>query len=278
MTHGDLSGITSALFVPATVERRIDTALASSAHVVIVDLEDAVPENGKDAARDLAAARLGGVDRAGLALRINGATTRHFDADVRMAAGLRLDALVLPKATPEAVDALGPEGPPVWALIETADGLRRAHSVATRPRVSCLVLGSVDLAAELGLIARPDGLELLHARAALVLNSVAAGLRPPLDGVCLRTGDTAALDAEARLARSLGFGGKLCIHPDQLATVHAAFAPGKAELAWARRVLAASETAARDGRGAVVLDGAMVDRPVVEQARRLLATATQETT
>ena len=273
-----MSGIRSALFVPANVERRVERALASGAHAVIVDLEDAVPAGHKDEARACAATMLGAGARPGTTLRINGAGTRWFAADVALVATLRLDAIVLPKATPEAVDALGPDGPPVWALIETADGLRRAYDVACRPRVARLLLGSVDLAAELGLLARDDGLELLDARSRLVLDSRAAGIDAPLDGVCLAVRDTHALEREARLARSLGFGGKTCIHPDQLAVVHAAFAPAERELDWARRVIDAASAAAREGQGAVLLDGAMVDRPVVERARQLLAIATQETT
>jgi citrate lyase subunit beta/citryl-CoA lyase len=276
MHRPHLSGITTALFAPATVERRVRHALASPAGVVIVDLEDAVPEDGKAAARATAEAILATSERPGTALRVNGAGTAHHTADLALAARLRLDAIVLPKATPEAVDGLGDDGPPVWALIETADGLRRAYDVARRARVQRLLLGSVDLAAELGLVARDDGLELLHARSCLVLESAAAGLPAPLDGVCLSVRDPIALQREARLARSLGFGGKLCIHPDQLAVVGAVFAAGEHELAWARRVIDAAAVAARDGQGAVLLDGAMVDRPVVERARQLLATANQE--
>lgn len=273
-----MSGIRSALFVPANVERRVLRALDSPAHAVIVDLEDAVPEAEKAAARASAATLLGGGGRPGTTLRINGAETPHFAADLELAVTLPLDAIVLPKADPGAVAALGPDGPPVWALIETADGLRRAYEVARHPRVTRLLLGSVDLAAELGLLARDDGLELLDARSRLVLDSRAAGIEAPLDGVCLATRDPAVLERETRLARSLGFGGKTCIHPDQLAVVHAAFAPTEHEIVWARRVIDAAAVAARDGQGAALLDGTMVDRPVVEQARRLLATAIQETT
>jgi citrate lyase subunit beta/citryl-CoA lyase len=273
-----MSGIRSALFVPANVERRVQRALASPAHAVIVDLEDAVPEAEKAAARASAASVLAAGGRPGTTLRINGADTPHFAADLAFAATLALDAIVLPKANPSAVAALGPDGPPVWALVETADGLRRAYEVACQPRVTRLLLGSVDLAADLGLLARDDGLELLDARSRLVLDSRAARIEAPLDGVCLAPRDPVALEREARLARSLGFGGKTCIHPDQLAVVHAAFAPGEQELAWARRVIDTAQRAARDGQGAALLDGTMVDRPVVERARRLLATATQETT
>jgi citrate lyase subunit beta/citryl-CoA lyase len=271
-----MTDIATALFVPATVEHRVRKALGSPADAVIVDLEDGVPEGGKDVARETAAAVLAGGNRPGTALRINGVDTPHFAEDLRLAASLPLDALVLPKASPRALQALDPGDLPVWALIETAVGLRHAYDVAAHPRVALLILGTVDLAADLGLGAREDGLELLHARSTVVLESRAAGIAAPLDGVCLTVGDDDAVRTQAELARSLGFGGKLCIHPNQLSAVKAAFAPSEESLAWAREVIDASDRAEADGLGAVLVAGQMVDLPVVNQARRLLRAATQE--
>jgi len=166
--------------------------------------------------------------------------------------------------------ALGPSGPPVIALIETARGLRRAHEVATRiPRVLALMLGNVDLAVELGATPGPDGRELLFARSALVVDSIAAGLGGPIDGPCTAIDDDDALRTEAVAAKALGFAAKVCIHPRQLAIVHDVFTPTDEELAWARRVVDAAGAA--KGRGAIAVDGQMVDAPVVARARRLLA-------
>jgi citrate lyase beta subunit len=264
-----LDGARSFLFVPATDARRVDNALASDAHAVIVDLEDAVAQDAKDDARRLVAERLCAPRAGGGAqlVRINGLDTPHARADLQAIEGLALDGVVVPKAEPQPVQGLPPSGPPVVALIETAAGLRRAYETASRPRVTALMLGVVDLAAELGATPGPDGRELLHARSALVVDAVAAGLGGPIDGPCTAIGDEDALRAETEHAKALGFTAKACIHPAQLATVHAVFAPSAEELAWARRVVAAAE----GSRGAVAVDGQMVDAPVVARARRLLS-------
>jgi citrate lyase beta subunit len=206
-------------------------------------------------------------------VRVNGAGTRWFADDLAAAAELELEALVLPKATPEAVEALGVDGPPLIAIVETAQGLRLAYETASSPRVAALLLGAADLGAELGWEPRPDGLELLYARSKLVAESAAAGIRAPFDVVHVDTRDGAGLEAAARFARTLGFRGKACIHPDQVAVINRVFAPEADEVAWAERVLEAAAAGEREGRGAVALDGEMIDLPIVERARRILAEA-----
>jgi citrate lyase beta subunit len=249
----------SLLFAPGNDERKLEKALAAGADAVVADLEDAVPATEKEAARTVARRVLGG------------AGTEHWGADLQAVADLELDALVLPKATPEAVGALGPDGPPVVAIVETALGVRHAYETARLPRVAALVLGAVDLGLELGLEPRADGQEVLYARSRLVLESAAAGLRSPFDLVHVDTRDDEGLEAEARLARSLGFRGKACIHPAQVAIVNRVFSPTGEERERARRVVEAYERGLADGRGAVALDGEMIDLPVVERARRILA-------
>lgn len=206
-------------------------------------------------------------------VRVNGADTEWFEGDLAAVRELPLAALVVPKATPESVAALGPDGPPLIAIVETAQGLRLAYETAAHPRVEALVLGAVDLGLELGLEARPDGQEVLFARSKLVLDSAAAGRRGPFDLVHLDVRDGEGLDAECRLARSLGFRGKVCIHPDQVAIVNAVFAPGEEELERARRIVEAYTRGIAEGRGAVALEGEMIDLPVVERARQVLADA-----
>ena len=206
-------------------------------------------------------------------IRLNGVDTRWFEDDLAAAAELELEALVLPKATPEAVTALGPVGPPVMAIVETAQGLRLAYETASSPRVAALLLGAVDLGAELGWEPRADGLEVLYARSKVVADSAAAGIRAPFDIVHLDTRDDAGLEAAARFAHSLGFRGKACIHPAQVPIVNRVFEPEADAVAWARRVLEAAEKGERAGRGAVALDGEMVDAPVVARARRILSEA-----
>jgi citrate lyase beta subunit len=186
-------------------------------------------------------------------------------------AALDADGIVLPKATPSAVDALGADGPPVIAIVETAQGVRLAFELASKPRVVALQIGAVDLGTELGLESRPDGLEVLYVRSKATLDSAAAGIRSPFDVVHLDVRANAALEHECLLARTLGFRGKACIHPSQVPIVNRVFAPTGAEIEWARRVLDAYRAATASGRGAITVDGAMVDVPVVERARRLLA-------
>jgi citrate lyase beta subunit len=262
----------SLLFAPGHEERKLQKALAAGADAVVADLEDAVPAGEKEAARAVARRVLEGrATRSLVAVRPNAVGTAHWEADLEAVSGLELDALVLPKATPEAVTALGPDGPPVIAIVETALGLRQAFETARLPRVAALVLGAVDLGAELGLEPRADGLEVLYARSQLVVDSAAAGIGSPFDLVHLDIRDDEGLEAEARLARSLGFRGKACIHPAQIEIVNRVFSPTEEEQEHARRVIEAYEHALADGRGVVALDGEMIDLPVVERARRVLA-------
>ncbi len=168
-TARDLSHARSLLFAPGSDERKLANALASEADLVVADLEDAVAPADKPAAREVVARVASRV------VRVNGADTEWFADDLALVAGMELDAVVLPKANPEAVAALSPWGPPVIAIVETAQGLRLAYETACSPRVAALILGAVDLGAELGLEPRADGLEILHARSRVVVDSAAAG-------------------------------------------------------------------------------------------------------
>ncbi len=265
-------GLRSLLFAPGSDERKLRRALQTGADAVIADLEDAVAPARKDEARALVARVFGDEGSAAAAMvRVNGTDSPHFERDLKLVQELPLKAIVLPKATPESVDALGPDGPPVIAIVETAQGLRLAYETASHPRVEALVLGAVDLGLELGLESRPDGQEVLFARSKLVMDSAAAGIRGPFDLVHVDVRDEEGLEAESRLARSLGFRGKVCIHPAQVDIVNAVFAPGEDELARARRIVESYTQGIAEGRGAVALDGEMIDLPVFERARLLIA-------
>jgi citrate lyase subunit beta / citryl-CoA lyase len=139
--------------------------------------------------------------------------------------------------------------------------------------VEALVVGTVDLGVELRLEPREDGLEVLFARSKVVLDSAAAGVRGPVDRVFLDVRDGSGLEADARFARSLGFRGKACIHLDQVGIVNRVFTPSDEELSQARRVVEAYEQAIGEGEGVTALDGEMIDLPVVERARQVLALA-----
>jgi len=269
-----LDNLRSLLFAPGSDERKLRRALESGADAVVADLEDAVAPGEKDAARRLVVSVLAKADRScALAVRINGAGSPYFAEDLAAVRELPLDGLVLPKATPETVDALGPDGPPVIAIVESAQGLRLSYETAAKPRVAVLMLGSADLGAELRLEPREDGLEILFARSKVVTDSAAAGVRSPIDVVRVDFRDDEGLKREALFARSLGFGAKACIHPAQVEIVNRVFAPTAEQIEWATRVIAAYEDGLRKGKGAVALDSEMVDLPVVERARTVLAMA-----
>ena len=266
------SSIRSLLFAPGNDARKLEKALESHADAVVADLEDAVPAPEKGRAREIVRDLLAGArTEALLAVRLNAVGTAFWEDDLRMLSELPPDALVLPKATPDGVAALGPDGPSVIGIAETAQGLRLAYETACSPRTVALLLGAVDLGLELGLEPRADWQEVLFARSKLVVDSAAAGIRGPLDLVHVDLHDDEGLEAECRLARSLGLRGKACIHPAQVAIVNRVFSPSDEETDRARRVVQAYEEGRAEGRGAVSLDGEMIDLPVVERARQVLA-------
>ncbi len=263
----------SYLFVPGDRPDRFDKALASGADRVILDLEDAVSPDAKETARAAVGARIAGADAAELerlVVRINDDTTEWYDADMTVLQGSGLRALLLPKAeravTVARVRSRRP-GIEILALIESARGVLNAVELAGAPGVSRLVFGTLDFALDLGLSGDPAGFD--PAASHLALASRAAGLAPPVAGVTTAIDDAAAVRADMARARAHGFGAKLCIHPRQVAVVHSALRPDPAEIEWAHGVLAAAE----GGAGAVQFEGRMVDRPVLERARMLLARA-----
>ena len=266
----ELPHLRSLLFAPGSDARKLEKAFGSSADGVVCDLEDAVAPADKDGAREVTAAAVGAASGPARFVRINGHGTAWFADDLALARTLPLDGIVLPKASPEAIDALGADGPPVVAIVETATGLRRAFEIASRPRVAALLLGAVDLGAEVGLETRPDGQEILYARSQVAIDSAAAGLRGPFDVVHLDFADAAGLEEQSRLARALGFRGKASIHPAQVETINRVFAPSEGEIEWARRVIDAFEG---QSEGVLAVNGTMVDRPVVDRARRILQEA-----
>jgi citrate lyase beta subunit len=264
----------SLLFAPGDDADKLAKALGSGADGVIADLEDGVASSRRAAAREIVRESLGAADGPCLrAVRVNRSGSDELAEDLAAVAGLALDAIVVPKAEPGALAELGETGPPLIAIVETSAGLRSTYDLAMAPRVAALALGALDLGVELRLERRADGQELLLARSRLVADSAAAGVRPPFDTVFAALADLPGLEEECGLARSLGLRGKLCVHPRQVEVVNAAFSPTAAELEHARLVVDAYERAEADGRGAIQVEGMLVDRPVAELARRLLEDA-----
>jgi citrate lyase beta subunit len=260
----------SLLFVPGDDPAKLVKALASEADAVIADLEDSVAPASKARAREGVAAAFSTDSRPRRLVRVNAAETDEFEQDMELIAQLNIDGIVLPKATPESVALLPAGAPPVIALIETGRGLDRSRAVAEYEGVVALALGGEDLRHELRQETRPDELEILFARSALVVSSAAAGVAAPIDVVHTRLDDLDGLERSASLARSLGFRGKFCIHPAQVPIVNRVFAPTAFELDWAHRVVAAYEASEAHGRGVLSLDGEMIDAPVIARARRVL--------
>jgi citrate lyase subunit beta/citryl-CoA lyase len=264
MSHADLATITSLLFVPGDRPDRFAKAADAGAGAIILDLEDAVAPPDKDTAREHVAAWLAAGGSA--VVRINAPGTPWYADDLKVVAG---HPVMLPKAetaaqVAEVAAALG-EHPAVLPLIETAAGILAAAQILAAPGVVRAAFGSIDMSAGLG-VHPDDTTALLFSRAQLVLASAAAGVAPPVDGVTTDVTDDERLVSDARHGAALGFTGKMCIHPRQLAVVHEVFRPTDEELAKARRVVEAFS-----GAGVSTLDGKMIDKPVVDRARRLLA-------
>jgi len=258
----------SLLFVPGNRPDRFDKALASGADAVIVDLEDAVAPDAKDAARATLAAWAAPAHP--VLVRINARGTEWFEQDILLGRLPGIAGIVLPKAGSAQdvtrVVAAARRRVPVLPIIESAQGIWNVEAVARAPGTRRLLFGTLDFIVDMGMPDDGDALSTFRAQLALV--SRVAGLAPPVDGVMPDLQDNDRLVRETLRGKSFGFGGKLCIHPAQVKTVNDCYRPSDAELAWATRVLAAVAAA---GGNAVSVDGGMVDRPVVLKAERILA-------
>lgn len=259
----------TALFVPGDRPDRYAKAVASGADVVIIDLEDAVAPAAKDSARTTVLAALSSSELRTL-VRINPAGSAWVADDLAALSGLGGDrglaGVVVPKAgDPEFLaEVVAHLGCPVVALIESALGVARAGELVGVPGVVRVAFGALDFAFDVA--AEVDAITGQVARAEVVIASRAAGLPAPLESPSTDLHDLGRVEATSRAARMLGFGGRLCIHPAQLAPVRAGFAPTASEVEWARGIATAGEGVERIG-------DQMVDRPVLERARRILRLA-----
>ncbi len=272
----------SVLFLPGSNPRALEKARALAADGLIFDLEDAVAPAAKENARAGVAAALiaGGYVPRELILRVNPLDTPWGHADLAAAATLPIDAVLLPKVenaervrlTIALLDTLG--APPelaLWCMIETPLGVLSAAEIAgASPRLGALVLGTSDLTKDLHAREVRDRLPLLTALGLVLLAARAYG-RTVLDGVHLDLADAEGFAASCRQGRELGFDGKTLIHPTQIGPANTAFTPAAEEVARARQIIAAYTQAAGAGRGAVRIDGRLVEALHVEEARRTLA-------
>jgi citrate lyase subunit beta/citryl-CoA lyase len=254
----------SYLFVPGNRPDRYDKAWSTRAGAVIVDLEDAVAAAEKNAARDALAGWLS-VERP-VMVRVNAAGSAWFDDDLRACASNAVAAIVLPKA--ESADEIARVGAvcgarPVFPLVETARGMWNVLAVAQASNVEALLFGSLDYQSDLG----TGDDDLLYARSRLVLASRVAGIDAPVDGITQSVDDLELLRRDCQRARQLGFAGKLCIHPRQVDVVNRCFGPSAEDVEWAKRVV---DAFARSNGNAALLDGKMIDTPVLVRAEAML--------
>lgn len=261
----------SYLFVPGNRPERFEKAHAAGADAVILDLEDAVQPDEKPAARAAVLAAVSGDVSRRAWVRINGSDTSWFRDDIAaLVAHPGVAGIVLPKAEKreqiEAVLAHAHSALTVLPIVETARGFANLAVLCAAPRVSRIVFGTLDFQIDLGIDG--DDQELHLFRSQIVLSSRLAGIGAPVDGVSTTITDIEAIEADAWRGRRFGFGGKLCIHPKQIDSVHRAYAWTEAEQSWAQRVLAAVEMS---NGAAVAVDGKMVDMPVILKARRIAA-------
>jgi citrate lyase subunit beta/citryl-CoA lyase len=271
----------SALFMPASNVRAIAKARTLPCDVVILDLEDAVAPTMKEEARTIAvaAATEGGFGDRELVVRIN-ADDRWRDDDLHAMAGAPIDAVLLPKVGSvdeiAAVRAiLGTDGPAIWAMIESAKGLMALPVLARAAAdlgLSVLVAGTNDLALDLRCRPGAGRVPLLPALAQIVAAARAGGMMA-LDGVLNAIDDGDRLRRECDQGREWGFDGKTLIHPAQIATANAVFGPSAEELDWASRVIAAFADPAAVDRGAIRLDGVMIERLHLAEAKQIVAIA-----
>lgn len=271
MTAASAQAARTYLFVPGNRPERFAKAFAAGADAVVMDLEDAVAPEQKEAARAAIAAWCSrpDADNGQLVVRINDDASPWFDADLALLRSIGPCAVMLPKAeSAEQIRRVGValgDHAPIIALVESARGVLNVETIAQAAGVARLAFGTIDYALDLGLSDDPRGL--LYPSSRIALASKSAGLPAPVAGVTAAVDDAAALEADLALARACGFGAKLCIHPRQVEAVHALLAPTPEQRDWAARVLAASQASA----GAVQVDGKMVDRPVLLRAQAILA-------
>ena len=267
----------SVLYIPGSKERALEKATTLAADAIIFDLEDAVAIEEKPRARELLAQTLASKDYGKRAriVRINGLDTAWGREDIAAFVGAKIEAILIPKvnsaADVEAVAALIPEVD-LWAMMETPLGMLNAAEIAAHPRLKGMVMGTNDLAKDLGTRFRQDRLPMMAGLGLCLLAARAHGVTI-VDGVYNAFKDAEGLRFECEQGRDMGFDGKTLIHPDQLEIANEAFAPSEAEIDLARRQIAAFEAAEAAGQGVAVVDGKIVENLHIVTAQATLAKA-----
>jgi citrate lyase subunit beta/citryl-CoA lyase len=277
--------VRSLLFAPGNHARRVEKALGLAADGVILDLEDAVAISEKTTTRSTVVEAFGRPRVGKLYVRVNALTTEWCHGDIGAVVQAGLDGIILPKVEHahelRTADWLianleRERGLPVGAIdlipiIETALGISNLKRICrSGTRTKRLAFGAGDFTLDMGMVWSRSEAELLPYRSACVLESRAAGLEPPMDTVWADLRDTEGFVASARHAAQIGFQGKMCIHPDQIAAANAAFSPDEAAVKQATRIVEAFDKAEAQGLASIQLDGQFIDYPIVQRARRVL--------
>jgi citrate lyase subunit beta/citryl-CoA lyase len=280
------------LFVPGNRERMLEKAPTLGADAILADLEDGVPEQEKENGRRMIADWLRASPGCDVLVRVNALDTGHTRADLDAIVTPGLAGILLPKASDpaevahvagwldelEAAAGVAAGGIEIVVMVESALAVRRSYELACAPRVASLCFGGAengDLQTDLGAEWSAEGTELLYARSRVLLEGRAAGIAHPLDGVFARLDDEAALIADTRLSKRLGYKGRTVIHPKQVEPVRAVYSPTEEELDRWRRLLAAFDAAIADGRATATFEGAMIDYAMAARARSVLALSEQ---
>lgn len=255
----------SYLFVPGHRPERFIKAAASGAHRIILDLEDAVGAQAKNMARDQVS---GWFDEDGQGIvRINAEDTPWWQEDIALLARHQKAEVMVPKANPDVLRRIAAKlpGRSLIAIVETVEGLAHLRETVRLPEVARIAFGNIDFGADARIPG--SGSVLDPARFEIVLASRLGDLPGPIDGVTVSLENADEIAADITRARQIGFAAKLCVHPRQVSFVNEGFAPTEAELKWARSVVAALDAADGD---VVVVNGKMVDRPMLLRARQIL--------
>jgi citrate lyase subunit beta/citryl-CoA lyase len=286
------SPLRSALFVPGNRPDRVDKAVRTGADAVIIDLEDAVALNEKEAARSKVRDKILEHAERKIIVRVNSLDSPFFQGDLEEVVTDNLACLMIPKVDGaahireinenllkvEKEKSMKPGALSILPLIESASAVQNIFEIAsekTMPsRVYCVAFGAADYTLDMGIEITKEGTELTYPRSRIALASRAAGIEPPLDTpFMMDLKDMEALKTDANRAKQLGFQGKLCIHPNQVEPCHAVFSPTMDEIRHAQKVVQAFEEAEKEGTAAFQLDGKFIDYAVVERARRILRVA-----
>lgn len=273
----------SVLYMPSSNERALEKAKSIPCDALILDLEDAVAPDAKETARAnaVAAAGSGEYGHREITIRCNGLDTPWGGDDLAAAATSGAASVVIPKVgsvdyLDEITRRLHVAGAPadltIWAMVETPTAIMDIRAIAHHPRVNVLVMGNNDLAKELRTGVLPERTPLLPALAMALLGAREAG-KVILDGVYNDVQDAEGFLAEARQGKAMGFDGKTLVHPSQVEPANEVWAPSQDEIDFSRRVIEAFETAEREGRGVITVDGRMIENLHVENAKRILGVA-----